>query len=101
MSTLFTLTNLSILVIAFQVFVIMLVPAVLFYFLIRGVGWLQINIRLYGPQARGAFRQVAQVTEDASHKAALPVIAVSTTTARAGRVWSAATSLFVRKEVPR
>ncbi len=101
MTTLINLTNISIVIIALEVFVMLLIPGIIFYFLNRGMIWILTQVRIYGPLGRYYAAQAARVTEDLSHKAAAPLIEVSATMTRINRIRSAvAASLSLsRKEV--
>ena len=99
MTTLFTLTNIAVVIIAIQVFILMLVPLVLFFFSIRGVNWLQRQTKTYGPQVRNVFDQAAQITAETSDKIAAPLIEVKATITRADRMRAAVAALFSGKGV--
>jgi hypothetical protein len=98
-ATLDTLTSIAVIIIAVQVFIIMLVPLVLFFFSIRGINWVQKQVQGYGPQVRGVFRQAAQITEDTSLKVTAPLIEVKANAARVGRMRAALAALFTGKGV--
>ncbi len=93
------LTDIAIVIIAVQLFIILLVPAVIFFFSIRGVSWAQTQTKTYGPRVRGIFRQAAQVTEEASNKVAAPLIVVEMNATRVNRIRAALVATFARKEV--
>ncbi len=102
MSLIPTLRDIAVLIIAIEVFIMLLVPLVILYFSLKGIGWVQRQVRHYGPLVRFRFGQVAQITEEYSHKAAAPVIVTSASAARVKRVRTAlAASLpnFKTKEV--
>ncbi len=99
MATLFTLTNIAVIIIAIQVFILMIVPLVLFFFSIRGVNWLQKQVQTYGPQVRHVFEQAAQITAQTSDKIAAPLIEVKATTTRANRMRAAVAALVSGKGV--
>lgn len=92
LSTLATLTDISVVILAIEAFVILLVPGVIVFFAIRGINWLQRQLRKYGPMARFRFNQAAQISEDMSHYAAAPFIAASATSARLRRIQSVVSS---------
>jgi hypothetical protein len=94
-----TLTDIAIIIIAVQLFIILLVPAVIFFFSIRGVSWAQTQTKLYGPRVRGIFRQVAEVSEEASNKVMVPLLVAETGATRVNRIRAALVATFTRKGV--
>jgi predicted PurR-regulated permease PerM len=98
-STLDILTDIAIIIIAVQLFVILLVPLFLFFFSIRGVTWAQTQTKLYGPRVRGIFRQAAEVTEEVSNTVMTPLLVAETSATRVNRIRAALVATFTRKEV--
>jgi len=74
--------DVSIVWLAFLVFIFGLVPAVVFYFSIRGVNRLTAGVRVYGPRVRAGFRQASEVAEKASQRVASPFVTARVTSAR-------------------
>lgn len=83
------LRDIAVVIIALEVFIMLLVPAVILYFVVKGLGWVQKQVQKYGPMVRFRFAQAAQVTEDLSHKAAAPVIQTSAAVTRIRRTGAA------------
>jgi hypothetical protein len=83
--TLADLRDLSIILLALEAFIIGLVPAALFFFMIKGVFWLNRKVSIAGPRVRGYFRKAERSTKIASEKIAAPFITASATTARVKR----------------
>ncbi len=97
MSIIPLLRDIAVVIIALEVFVMLLVPAAILYFLLKGIGWVQKQVRKYGPLVRFRFRQAAQIAEDMSHKAAAPVIVTSATATQVKRTRAAlAASLSIK-----
>lgn len=83
------LRDIAVVIIALEVFIMLLVPAVILYFAVKGIGWVQKQVQKYGPMVRFRFGQAAQITEDFSHKAAAPVILSSAAATRVKRTRAA------------
>ncbi len=87
MTTLTILTDISIIILAIQLFIILLVPGIILYFVVfKGVLRLPTLIRQYAPLVQFQFRRAAEVSEEASHKVAAPVMAVEVFVARLQRM---------------
>jgi hypothetical protein len=86
MDTLHTLRDISVVLLAIQCFVVLLVPAALVYLMVRGLLWVQRKIRLYSPAVQGGFRRAATTAESASHRVASPVMRVNGLSARVRRM---------------
>ncbi len=87
MQTLEVLYTISVIIIAIQVFVILLVPGVIFALLNRGVWEIPKYIRRYAPIVQDRARLVATKTEESSLKVAEPIIQVEGFGSRLGRMW--------------
>jgi hypothetical protein len=83
--TLADLRDLSIILLAIEAFIIGLVPAVLFFFMIKGVLWLNRKLPVAGSVVRGYFRKAERSTKVASERIAAPFITAGATTARIKR----------------
>jgi hypothetical protein len=77
--------DLSIILLAVEAFVIVMVPAAVFFFTIKGVLWMNRKISIAGPIVRGYFRKAERSTKIASDRIAAPFITASATTARVKR----------------
>ncbi len=82
------LRDISVVIIAIEVFIILLAPTVAVYLVLRGMTWVLGRARRYAPVVQGYFRQGAQITDQASQKVAAPVIAVEAFAARVRRMRS-------------
>jgi hypothetical protein len=86
--TLADLRNVSIVLLAFEAFVLGLVVGAAVYMSLRGTNWLIRHVRIAGPVVQGRFRIVANASENASQRIAAPFISVSASNAKARRVMS-------------
>ncbi len=77
--------DLSIILLVVEAFVIGLIPAVIFFFTIKGVLWMNRKLSIAGPIVRGYFRKAERSTKIASDRIAAPFITASVTTARVKR----------------
>jgi hypothetical protein len=97
-----TLRDIAVVIIALEVFIMLLIPAVILYFSVKGISWVQKQVQKFGPMVRFRFAQAAQITEEFSHKAAAPVIVTSASVARVKRVratLAASLSILSTREV--
>jgi hypothetical protein len=85
-STLNILTDISVIIISFELFVILLVPGIILFFVVRGILRVAPLMRRFFPQVQNGFRQAAQLSETASHRIATPFIAVDSFAARLQRI---------------
>ncbi len=83
-----TLRDIAVVLIAIEVFVVLLFPTILLFFVVRGLLWVQKKIRSYSPLVQGVFQQAAEIAETTSHKVATPVISVDAFAARVRRMRS-------------
>lgn len=92
-------TNASIILLCIEAFILTLIPAVIFYFSIRGLWRLDKKMREVSPKVQRVFNEVNRVTRETSDKIAAPVIKVSATTAQVQAMGRRTTSLLKRREV--
>ena len=88
MSAIPILRDIAVVLLAIEIFVVMLVPVVITYFAVRGVSWLQRQLRTYAPPVQGGFRKAASVAEQVSQKIAEPFIVTSAGVTQARHVRS-------------
>ena len=69
-----TLRDISVVLIAIQVFVILLIPGAVAYYAVRGTSWVLRQTRTYSPLVQAKFRQAAGIADKASQKVAAPLI---------------------------
>jgi hypothetical protein len=67
----------SIVLLALEAMVLVLIPGIILYALARGVTALIAKVRIWGPVVRSYFRQAAAITEQVSQVVAAPVIIVN------------------------
>jgi hypothetical protein len=84
--TLALLRDIAVIIIALELFVMLLVPAVILYFIVKGTYWVERQMKHLAPVAQLRFRQLAEATEKASHKAAAPVMTAEENAARVRRI---------------
>jgi hypothetical protein len=84
--TIALLRDISVVIIALEVFVICLVPGVILFFIVKGLFWVERKIKYFAPLVQYRFRQVADITEKTSQKVAAPVMSVNASAARVRRV---------------
>jgi hypothetical protein len=87
MQTIHLLMDISVIIIALQVFVILLVPAAILFLINKGVSYIPKLIRRYAPQVQLGFRRASEIAEQASEKIAAPVIEVEAWNTRLRRTW--------------
>jgi hypothetical protein len=75
------LRNIGIVILAVEVFLVSLVPAAIFFFLIWGVTRLMAAMRIRGPVVRGYFRKAAETAEQTSQQIASPFVSAHAATA--------------------
>lgn len=91
-----TLTNwrdLAVVLLALEALIMGLVPAVLFFFSVKGMLWLIHKLEASAPVVQGYFRKAAEISETVSQRAGAPFIAASATSAKVRR-WSQAVAQF-------
>jgi hypothetical protein len=69
------LMDFAVLIIAIQLFVFLLIPIGLLFFVNKGVGALPKLMRRYAPLVQFRFRQAAEIAEKASQQVVAPFIA--------------------------
>ena len=74
--------DVSVVWLAFLFFVFSLIPAVIFYFSIRGVNRMMSGIRTYSPRVRAGFRQASEVAEKTSQKVTSPFVTMRAASAQ-------------------
>jgi len=79
-------TNCSIVLLAIEGAVFVLVVGFIVFQSIRGTRWLTKSVRFYSPLVQSRFRDVANATEKASQQIASPFIDASAATAKARRL---------------
>ena len=92
--------DLSIVFLALPAFILGLVPAVLLYFLIRGMEWVLRQLRSVAVPIQAQFRKVADLTERASQGITAPIIATKSSAEQVRRWLSfLSTSKSIGEEV--
>jgi hypothetical protein len=99
METLTFWTSASIILLALETMVIMLVPAAILFFSVRGLWAPEKKMREVSPKVQGVFRQVNLLTHQAAEKIVAPVIKVEATTAQVQAMGKGTASLLKRREV--
>ncbi len=99
MSVIATLGAIAAVIIALEIFVILLIPAIILFLAVKGMSWTHRQVHTHAPPVRALFRQAATVTEDISQKVAAPVFAASTAAARVRRMQAALASHLFPREV--
>ena len=89
MSTIATLRDISAVLIALEVFVMLLIPLAIAYLMVKGMLWVNRKLRVAGALGRRYFRQAADLTDKASQAVVAPIIAVDAFAAQLRRIWSA------------
>ena len=79
--------DLSIIVLALEAFVFLVVVGVAFYYTIRGLNWLLVNGRLFFGRVQYWVMRAQRVTASASESIAGPVIQVRTLSPRVKATW--------------
>jgi uncharacterized membrane protein len=92
--TMTLLRDISVVILAVETFFVCIVLVAVLYFAIRGTSATITKVRIYGPRARGYFRNMATSAENTSQKIAGPLVAASSARARAARMASVAFSTF-------
>jgi len=77
--------DLSVVLLAIEVFVISLVPGIILFFCVKGMLWMIRKIRGVAPVIQGYFRKAEQVSRIASERVAAPFIAASAAAAQVRR----------------
>ena len=93
-------TDLSIILLAIEAFVISLVPGVILFYCVKGMFWTIRKLRYVFPVVQGYFFKAEQITKETSDRIAAPFITVSATAAQTRR-WqqSLIASLRPKQEV--
>ena len=99
METLTFWTAASIILLALEMMVLMLIPGAILFFSIRGLRATERKMREVSPKVQGVFRQVNQVTHQAADKIVAPVIKVEATNAQVRAIGKGTASLLKRREV--
>jgi hypothetical protein len=99
METLTFWTAASIILLALEMIVLMLIPGAILFFSIRGLWAMEKKMREVSPKVQGAFRQVNLMTHQAAEKVVAPVIKVEATNAQIRAIGNGTTSLLKRREV--
>ncbi len=86
MHTLNLLMDISVILIAIELFVILLIPLVILFLVNKGVSYLPRLMRRYGQMAQLGFRQAGEIAERASQKIAAPIIAAEAFSSRIERM---------------
>ncbi len=94
--TLATWRDLSVILLAIEAFLMVLIPGIVLYLAIRGMSWATRKLRSTAPVVQNAFRKVASISEQASHRVASPIIATSATMAQVRSLRSAPVALLRR-----
>ncbi len=99
--TLDTWRDLAVILLVMQAFVLVLIPGVVLFFAIRGMSWVRRKLRAGAPVVQGYFRKAAAISEQVSHRAAAPIIAISATMAQVRSFRSAPATLLRRTPQPK
>jgi hypothetical protein len=99
METLTFWTAASIILLALEMMVLMLIPGVILFFSVRGLRALERKMREVSPKVQGVFRRVNLLTHQASDKIAAPIINVEATNAQVRALGKGTASLLKRREV--
>ncbi len=94
-----TLRDIAVVIIALEVFVMLVAPTVMLFLAVKGLGWVMRKLKYYAPMVQMRFRQVADTADRFSGKVAEPVIASSAYAARVRRVRQTAFSFVSKEEV--
>ena len=89
----------SIVLLALEGFVLMIVPGALFFLLFKGARKLELKMREVSPRVQAAFRQVNRLTHQGADKVAAPVIKASATSAQLRALGRRTSSILIRREV--
>ena len=89
----------SVILLALEGFVLMLIPGALFVGLFIGARKLERKMRDASPRVQGAFRQVNRLTHQGADKISAPVIKASATGAQLRAMGRRTASLFSKDEV--
>ena len=92
-------TSASIILLCIEAFVLMLVPAIILFFSIRGLWSAERKMREVSPKVQEVFRRVNTVTHQTADKIVEPVIKVSEKTAQIQAIGRGTASLLKRREV--
>ncbi len=92
-------TAASIILLCIEAFVLMLVPAILLFFSIRGLWITDRKMREVSPKVQEVFRRINEVTHQTADKIAEPVIKVNQTSAQVKAIGRGTASLLKRREV--
>jgi uncharacterized membrane protein len=92
--TMTILRDISVVILAVETFFVCIVLVAVLYVAIRGTSATIVKVRIYGPRARGTFRNMAASAESTSQKITAPFVAASSARARVARMASAAFSTF-------
>jgi hypothetical protein len=80
------LTDISIIILAIQLFVMLVFALVILYYVNRGIARVPRAMKLLAPLAQFRFRQASQVAEQTSQKIAEPIIAAESLASRVDRI---------------
>ena len=82
MGTIALLRDISIVILAIEIFAMCLVPGAILFFVVKGAFAVERKMRQYAPIVQKAFSQAAAMTDRVSSKVVAPVITVDTAVAR-------------------
>lgn len=99
MSVIATLGAIAAVIIALEIFIILLIPGIILFLAVKGMGWTHRQVRRHAPPVRALFRQAATTAEDISQKVAAPVFVASTAAARIRRMQATLASHLFPREV--
>ena len=86
MAALQVLTDISIIILAIQLFVFLIMALAILYFVNRGIARVPRAMKLVAPLVQFRFRQASQVAEQTSQKIAEPIIAAESLATRVDRI---------------
>jgi uncharacterized protein YoxC len=99
METLTFWTSASIILLALEMMVLMLIPGAILFISIKGLRAMERKMREVSPKVQGVFRQANLLTHQAADKIAAPVIKVEATNAQVRAIGRGTASLIKRREV--
>jgi hypothetical protein len=92
-------TDASIILLALEGFILMVIPGILFVGLFIGARKLEHKMREVSPRVQGAFHQVNRLTHQGADKITAPVIKASATGAQLRAMGRRTASMFNKDEV--
>lgn len=91
--------DLSVVLLCLEGFVLLLIPAAILFFAVKGMNALHRKLHEIFPKVQGVFRQVNRVTRQVTDKVAEPVIKAGAQAAQVQAMGRRTVSLLKRREV--